>query len=96
MIGHPFDNLETIEQTVEFAKKLIDIGAECTLAIVCPYPGSDIAEKPELYGLKIKCFNYLNYNAVTPVMDTKYLTQNEIRTYYYKYSMDLHRYGKKK
>ena len=92
LIGHPFETYESISETIEFAKKLIDIGAESLISAVCPYPGTDICENPQNYGVKIKQCSYSNYNVLTPIMDTKYLTVTEIKRFYYIYTLELHQY----
>jgi radical SAM superfamily enzyme YgiQ (UPF0313 family) len=96
LIGHPYETHDTILETVSFAKKLVDLGVAALMAIVCPYPGSDICARPEVYGIKIKHRDYLNYNVLSSILDTKHLTANEIKKYYYKYTIELDNHFKEK
>jgi len=56
ILGGPFENEETFSASVELAKELVDIapGAfEVGTAFMGPYPGTEIANNPEKYGLKV-------------------------------------------
>ena len=56
ILGAPHENEETFQATCELAKELIEIapGAfEAGAAFLGPYPGTDIAENIEEYGLKV-------------------------------------------
>ncbi|WP_033164063.1 B12-binding domain-containing radical SAM protein [Clostridium sp. KNHs205] len=96
LIGHPFETLETMFETYEFAKKIIDLGASTGISVVCPYPGTEIRKKHEYYNVKIKETRFINYNVMQPIMDLKNLSVKEIKKYYYFYSKQLNIYQSSK
>jgi radical SAM superfamily enzyme YgiQ (UPF0313 family) len=54
IIGGPHETRKTFEKSVAFAKKLLNMapgGFECATSFLCPFPGTDIGEHPEKYGL---------------------------------------------
>jgi len=94
LIGHPFDTLETIMETFEFAKSLIDIGATTALSIVCPYPGTAIRDNEEEYKVKIYKNDFKDYNTLTPIMDIEYMDRRQIKKYFYILGKQLQEYEK--
>lgn len=83
LVGHPFDTKESVNDTFEFAKKLIDLDAFVLFSIVTPYPGSEIRARKEKYGIKIHDTSYNNYFVSNAIIDTEFLTAKEIRNLYY-------------
>jgi anaerobic magnesium-protoporphyrin IX monomethyl ester cyclase len=83
MVAHPEDTKETIKDTVNFAKKLIGLGAtSCPMSIFTPYPGTDIFNNPEKYGIKILSMDWEKYTFSRAHIETKNLTQREIHELY--------------
>ncbi|TSC92565.1 MAG: radical SAM domain-containing protein [Candidatus Berkelbacteria bacterium Licking1014_7] len=83
IIGYPIDTRETIEDTIQFAIHLLSRGAHnIPLAICTPFPGSDIANNADTYGIKIVCRDWSRYNFREAVMDTPMLTHREIEQLY--------------
>lgn len=83
LIGHPFETIETINETLELSQRLSELGAKCILSAVCPYPGTEIRQKATEYGIVIHSDDFSNYNILNPIMDTQYLTKETIRNLYY-------------
>jgi len=89
LVGHPYETHESVRETYDFAKKLAELGILPILSAVCPYPGTSIAEKPEFYNVEITSYDYLNYNVLSPIMNTPNLTFKEIKKYYHYYFQKL-------
>ncbi len=54
IIGGPHETRKTFDKTVAFARKLLNIAPgsfECATSFLCPFPGTDIGEHPDKYGL---------------------------------------------
>lgn len=84
IIGHPFDNEETINETINFGMKLqSDCGAEVRYHICTPYPGTYIWNHKEELGLSFTSNNYENYNYFNPVINTKHLSSEKIRNLFF-------------
>ena len=95
LIGHPYDTEETIRETVEFSKVLIDLGADVFLACVVPYPGSDICENAKNYKVTIDPVSYDQYLTSNAIMTTPFLTKKKIRNLFFDSTNELLLYKKK-
>lgn len=78
IIGGPIENQETLENTFDFALKLLNLAPglfEFNVPFLCPYPGTEIALNPEKFGLKIiddewvKTMTIDSPSCVTPQLD---------------------------
>jgi radical SAM superfamily enzyme YgiQ (UPF0313 family) len=89
MIGHPDDTLDTIAGTNEFAEELMEMGAEAMPSIMVPYPGTPIRERPEEFGLEILTEDWDEYLIFNPVMNTRHLNAETLRSIYFKLHAEL-------
>lgn len=90
IIGHHLDTRDTISETLEKAKYLKRKYQVNVLAgINTPYPGTEVFEKREEYGLKILTKNWDRYKMDNPVMDTKYLKANELKRLHFNFMKEL-------
>lgn len=92
LIGHPFETYDTMLETFDFAKTLIDIGASSLISAVCPYPGTNIFENPEFYDVDFKQYDYTVHSPIFSPMNTKHLSAKEIKKYQYRYNIELNFY----
>ncbi|WP_069648896.1 B12-binding domain-containing radical SAM protein [Caloranaerobacter ferrireducens] len=83
MIGQPYDTLESIQKTIEFATEIQSYGARVVLSVTTPFPGTYMYNNPEKVGIHIVDKNFDNYNTFTPVYDTKHFKREDIRRNYY-------------
>lgn len=95
LIGHPFDTSKTVIETFEFAKTLIDLGAQAAFSIVCPYPGTAIRDEQK-YNVKIYQEDFKDYNTHTPIMDINAMKRKEIKKYFYSLGKQLQEYEKQR
>jgi anaerobic magnesium-protoporphyrin IX monomethyl ester cyclase len=78
IVGHPFDTLSTIRDTIAFSKKLKRMGAIPVLAICVPYPGTDIYRRRKEYGISILNWDYSSWGGSNSVMSTPALSRGDI------------------
>lgn len=80
IIGHHLDTHDTIKETLEKAEKLKkNYGAEIAWSVNTPFPGTDLFNKCDQYGIKILTHRFDNYRMDNPIIETKFLKVNEIR-----------------
>lgn len=83
IIGHAFDTKETIEETLDFALYLFQeykVNPYC--AINTPYPGTQLYDTPQKFGLEILTDNFDNYTMDNPIIRTKNFSPQDLRKYY--------------
>lgn len=78
--GFPNQTLDDMRRSIEWACSLIqrDLLQASYLQVLVPYPGGDMYEHPERYGMKIhhKRFNFYSED-MAPVFDTPFATSDE-------------------
>lgn len=80
IIGHHLDTYDTIKETLENAEKLKkNYGAEIAWSVNTPFPGTDLFNKCDQYGIKILTHRFDDYRMDNPIIETKFLKANEIR-----------------
>ena len=82
LVGFPDDTRESIRETLELAKKLKRMGAVCYLAALTPFPGTYIYEHRERLGIVIHSRNWDDFTLDNPVISTRHLSLDELRTIY--------------
>lgn len=87
IIGFPDDTEETVRDTLEFAKKLRQIGnAECpvytSFGIMTPLPGTFYYEHAEELGIQFLTYNWDEYVFTEPVVETRYLSKEQLKTFF--------------
>ena len=83
IIGHAFDTKDTIEETLDFALYLFQeykVNPYC--AINTPYPGTQLYNFPQKFGLEILTDNFDNYTMDNPIIKTKNFSPEDLRRYY--------------
>ena len=82
IIGHPQDTHKTIQTTLNFAEKLLKIGAtSCTFNMLTPFPGTYVYEQKDELNLKFITNQWKHFNFLEPVYANKNLTINDMRRY---------------
>jgi anaerobic magnesium-protoporphyrin IX monomethyl ester cyclase len=75
ILGLPGETRETVEKTLKFAEQL------CTnygFHILAPFPGTEVREKCEAYGVKILTDDWDKYDANRSVCETGFISHKEI------------------
>jgi len=95
IIGQPFDTIKTIEETIQLAEELMQLGAFVTISVCTPFPGTPIWNNTEIYGIEITESNLDYYNTHNPVLNTKHLSATEIGNIQYKVVKQLDKLKKR-
>ena len=83
MIGHPWDTRQTIEDTFQLMLRLRSLGCHTPLAILVPYPGSELARSPDRFGIRVESSDYSKYCHNRAVLSTPHLDRQELEDIYF-------------
>lgn len=82
IIGGAFENLETFNDTLELAKRLLEVGPGCVevgSSLFSPYVGTPMRNAPENYGIKLLDMDLLRGpDGHIPTVETKELCECKI------------------
>lgn len=83
IIGNHSDTKETLSSTIDFIRRIQKkYGAYVAVSPNTPLPGTALYNTPEKYGITIKSTAWTDYSLMKVIIDTKNLTQDEIRNFY--------------
>ncbi|ABX43923.1 B12-binding domain-containing radical SAM protein [Lachnoclostridium phytofermentans] len=83
IIGQPYDTHKTIQDTINIALKLQELGARIVFSISTPYPGTYMYNHTDEFGIKIVDHDFDNYTTQTAVYDSKNLTAKQIHNLFF-------------
>jgi anaerobic magnesium-protoporphyrin IX monomethyl ester cyclase len=86
ILGLPGETRETLSRTLQFAQEL---GVFYGLHVLAPFPGTEVREKAEDYGLEIITSDWSKYDANRPVTKTEGCSPEDIISVLYRYYMGL-------
>ena len=84
IIGQPQDDVDTINDTIKMAEEIVSLTGRISFSVCTPFPGTQIWQAPEKFGIEIIDHNLNHYDTFNPVFNTKNLTANQIRNEYYR------------
>lgn len=91
IIGHPEDTEDTINETLEKALVLKNnFNANVICSINTPYPGTELYRERDRLGVEITINSLNQYRVDVPIINTKYLTTNDLRRLFMKANEMLH------
>jgi len=90
MLPHPGDTIETVKETKDFMKELVQLGAMVTLAFTVPYPGTYLYNNAEALGIRILSKNWDDFTATKPIISTKHLSVTQIKNLYKEIVSDMY------
>ncbi len=80
VIGLPGDTPETVEGTLQFIDKFeFD---RVTVSPLIPFPGTDMGENPEKWGITIKDFDWSKYTTMVPLCETETLSMGALTKFW--------------
>lgn len=87
IIGHPDDTIETVEETIAFAKQLKSYSTELAtvknfFSLLTPLPGTYVYDNLEELGITLLSTNWDRYVFHTPVIRTRHLSERELYNLY--------------
>jgi radical SAM superfamily enzyme YgiQ (UPF0313 family) len=92
VIGHPWDTLESIQETVDFADELErEYGATCGFYLMVPFPGTELWDNAPTYEIEInkdwekyvKLSFMGNPERLSATFDSKYLRASDLTRVYH-------------
>ncbi len=86
ILGLPGETRETLSQTLRFAQEL---GTFYGLHVLAPFPGTEVREKAEEYGLQILTSDWSKYDANRPVTRTEGCSPEDVISLLHRYYMGL-------
>jgi len=75
ILGLPGETPETVEKSLEFAEAL---NPNYGFHVLSPFPGTEVREKNEAYGIKIFTDDWDRYDANQSVCETEFISSKEI------------------
>jgi anaerobic magnesium-protoporphyrin IX monomethyl ester cyclase len=70
ILGLPGETPETLKQTAEFSEKLNSIVGSCGFHLLAPFPGTEVREKSEEFGISILTHDWSDYHANRAIVET--------------------------
>ena len=89
IIGLPGETVETMKETVEFA---LELDTTWGFNVLSPFPGTEVREKSDEYGIQILTDDWTKYDANTSVSRTEAAGPEEIAEALSRYNEGLVRY----
>jgi len=70
ILGLPGETPETIKETMEFGKRLKDRGLAYGFHLLAPFPGTEVREQSDRYGIRILSDDWSRYHANRAIVET--------------------------
>ncbi|MBW1837119.1 MAG: cobalamin-dependent protein [Deltaproteobacteria bacterium] len=70
ILGLPGETPETLKETVDFGKRLKTMGVHHGFHLLVPFPGTEVREKSESYGIRILSNDWSEYHANRAIVET--------------------------
>lgn len=80
IVGNPGDTKEHVRKTFAFARELHDkYHATSLFSSMTPFPGTDLAESLEEFGLEVHASSFSEYSLLEPMISTRHLSLEDMR-----------------
>jgi anaerobic magnesium-protoporphyrin IX monomethyl ester cyclase len=80
ILGHPFEEVEDVQQTISLMNELRGMGVQQTpLSFLTPFPGTEIYEHRAEYGITLHETDWGRFTFDTPSISTRYLSREQLR-----------------
>jgi anaerobic magnesium-protoporphyrin IX monomethyl ester cyclase len=70
ILGLPGETPQTIQETMDFGAQLKDLGLSFGFHLLAPFPGTEIRESSDQYGIKILTDDWSQYHANRAIVET--------------------------
>jgi radical SAM superfamily enzyme YgiQ (UPF0313 family) len=71
ILGLPGETPETLKQTVDFTETLKNLGGSSGFHLLAPFPGTEVRDKKEAFGLRILTDDWSQYHANRAIVETE-------------------------
>jgi radical SAM superfamily enzyme YgiQ (UPF0313 family) len=75
ILGLPGETPETLKETVEFGERLKELGAYHGFHLLAPFPGTEVRQESDKYGIKILTNDWTQYHANRAIVETSSVSQ---------------------
>ena len=75
ILGLPGETPETLKETVDFGEKIKDLGAFYGFHLLAPFPGTEVRQESDKYGIKILTDDWTQYHANRAIVETSSVSQ---------------------
>jgi radical SAM superfamily enzyme YgiQ (UPF0313 family) len=77
-LGLPGETEGTIERTLQFGEKLKAMGLMFGFHLLAPFPGTEIRERHEAYGIRIVSHDWSEYHANRAIVETEGVSRSRL------------------
>lgn len=92
ILGLPGETPDTLEETIEFTKKLKDLGLYSGFHLLAPFPGTRIRTHRNRYDIKILTHDWSQYHANRAVVETEKVDRHTLDHMIQSWEDDYHTY----
>jgi radical SAM superfamily enzyme YgiQ (UPF0313 family) len=78
ILGLPGETEESIQKTLDFGKKLKEMGLMFGYHLLAPFPGTEIRERHTAYGIRILSQDWSDYHANRAIVETDGVSQSRL------------------
>ena len=78
ILGLPGETEESIQRTLEFGEKLKAMGLMFGFHLLAPFPGTEIRERHQAYGVRILSRDWSDYHANRAIVETDGVSQSRL------------------
>lgn len=96
IIGHPFDTVATVRQTIAFARRLREQGAGkgggqviCRISTLVPFPGTPVFDQAAELGVNVLLNDWSRYSVDDIMLETRHLSAETLRELFFEYQTTL-------
>ena len=75
ILGLPGETPETLKETVDFGERLKALGAYHGFHLLAPFPGTEVRQESDKYGIKILTHDWTQYHANRAIVETSSVSQ---------------------
>ena len=75
ILGLPGETPETLKETVDFGERLKELGAYHGFHLLAPFPGTEVRQESDKYGIKILTDDWTQYHANRAIVETSSVSQ---------------------
>ena len=76
ILGLPGETPETIQETMEFGARLEELGLLYGFHLLAPFPGTEVRERSDAYGIRILTDDWTRYHANRAVTETETVSRD--------------------
>jgi anaerobic magnesium-protoporphyrin IX monomethyl ester cyclase len=92
ILGLPGETPETIQETMEFGRKLGELGLLYGFHLLAPFPGTDVRKRSNTYGIRILTDDWTQYHANRAVTETETVSRGRLDAIAVEWEDNFNRY----